>query len=475
MKKCTLLGLVVVTSVLGAEPLDPKVVLKDVPEARARKRNGPGRPQLTYTPARGWVNDPNGLTWYRGEWHFFYQHVPGGVAWSRDMNWGHAVSKDLVHWQELPDALEADDYAMFSGSGVVDRDDVAGFGRGAHLLFYTAAPRKGLAGGQCLAYSGDGAAYAKWEGNPLRLSGGHPDRDPFVFRHGPSGKWVMLVYGQEGDRAEFDLYNSTDLKNWTLAQTLPGDRRREGNWRYECPGLVELTIEGGTNTAWVLWGAGPLYDVGTFDGSTFTARETRLRGWCEGRRPSYYAGQRFAEAPDGRTVWIGWKRGLTAPGQDFNQGFSLPQELSLRRTEGGLRLVRRPARELTSLRIGAAVAPESFEGELAEVEIEAAVGADGVVTLDLRGEKAVYDAKAGTFSVGGEVVPWLATDGRLAMRLFVDRNGLEVFSQDGLQTLFVANFHPASGNRRIGVTASAGVRVDARVFSLASIYRADFL
>jgi len=445
--------------------------LEGTSETRVRKANGASRPQLTYTPARGWVNDPNGLTWYRGEWHFFYQHVPGGVAWSRDMNWGHAVSKDLVHWLELPDALEADDFAMFSGSGVVDAGNVAGFGKDAHLLFYTAAPRKGLAGGQCLAYSSDGAAYAKWEGNPLRLAGGHPDRDPFVFRHGPSDKWVMLVYGQDGDRAEFDLYNSTDLKNWTLVQTLPGDRRNEGNWRYECPGLVELPIEDETGTAWVLWGAGPLYDVGTFDGLSFVASETRLKGWCEGRRPSYYAGQRFANAPDGRTVWIGWKRGLSAPGQDFNQGFSLPQELSLRRTPGGLRLARRPARELASLRTGAAVAPEAFAGELAEVELTAEVGSDGVVTLDLRGEKAVCDARAGTLSVGGETVAWTAAGGRLELRFFVDRNGLEVFSGDGLQTLFVANFRPASANRRIGVTATPGVRVSARVYPLASIYR----
>ena len=444
--------------------------LEGTPEAHVVKRKGAFRPQLTYTPARGWVNDPNGLTWYRGEWHFFYQHVPGSVTWACDMNWGHAVSKDLVHWQELPDALEADDYAMFSGSGVVDEENVAGFGKDAHLLFYTADVRSGRHGGQRLAYSLDGAAYAKWEGNPLRIAGGRPERDPHVFRHAPSGKWVMLLYGTVDNRQTFYLYNSTDLKTWTLAQTLPGDLRGESRWRYECPNLVELPIEGETGTAWVLWGAGPFYDVGTFDGSTFKAETTRLVGWREGKRSAYYAGQTFANAPDGRKVWLGWKRGLIAPGQIFSQGFSLPQELSLRRTAAGLRLVRRPVRELEALRDGPAVAPEAFKGELAEVELDAAVGANGVVTLDLRGEKAVYDAKAGTLSVGGETVEWPTANGRLALRLFVDRNGLEVFSQDGLTAFFTADFRPAPQNRRIGVTASADVRVDANVWPLMSIY-----
>ena len=195
------------------------------------------RLQFHFTPERGWMNDPNGLCRYRGEWHLFYQSNPDGLSWG-NMRWGHAVSKDLVRWKRLPVALEADQYGtVFSGSAVIDHENVAGFGKDELLLFYTAA---GKTFTQRMAHSGDGRTFEKVPGDPVLPTHGPQNRDPHVFRY-RDGRWVMVVYVPGKGRHNFNIYNSTDLKNWKLASVYGGPTFEEIDfYDWELPQLFEL-------------------------------------------------------------------------------------------------------------------------------------------------------------------------------------------------------------------------------------------
>ena len=311
----------------------------------------PWRPQFHFTPPLGWNNDPNGLSYRDGEWHMFYQHNPFGVRWG-NMHWGHAVSKDLVRWNDLGDVIAPDDHGpMFSGSAVVDHGNTSGFGKGAHVLIYTAAGRPHT---QRVAWSLDGRNYAKW---PKAAVEGRPDanRDPKVVWYAPGRHWVMAVYGEvEKGRHGVSLFTSKNLKDWTLASNVPGDLFDEGKFLYECPDFFELPIKGETGTRWVLTAANRQYAIGMFDGRTFVPETTRL----EQTRPvgglnPVYAWQSFSDAPGGRRIQIAWSHFDSLAGgrtdATSNQGMTLPMELSLVRTADGLRLARFPVKELEAL------------------------------------------------------------------------------------------------------------------------------
>ena len=417
----------------------------------------PWRPQFHFTPPLGWNNDPNGLSYRNGEWHMFYQHNPFGVRWG-NMHWGHAVSKDLVHWNDLGDVLAPDDNGpMFSGSAVVDHENTSGFGKGAHVLIYTAAGKPRT---QRVAWSLDGRNYEKW---PKAAVEGRPDvnRDPKVVWYALGRHWVMVVYGEvEKRRHGVSLFTSKDLKDWTFASNVPGDLFDEGKFLYECPDLFELPVEGETGTRWVLTAANRQYAIGTFDGRTFVPEATRLPQWRSvGAINPVYAAQTFADAPGGRRIQIAWSRFDSLAGgrtdATSNQGMTLPMELSLVRTADGLRLARFPVKELEALRDGTATELKAFDGELAEVEFACAPVADAVVTLDLRGVKIEYDAVKKTLSVNGRATAWdLDAAGRLGLHVFVDRVGLEIFSLDGLQYLPLPDILPDPANHRLSWRAS---------------------
>jgi len=430
----------------------------------------PFRPQLRYTQRLGWANDPNGMVWWKGEWHFFHQHNPYGVKWG-NMHWNHAVSRDLLHWTECGDALEPDALGtMFSGSAVTDVEGTAGFGKGAQVLIYTAAGKPFT---QCIASSTDGRTYRKHGGNPVLgcLSSGN--RDPRVFWHAPTKSWVMALYGDEAGRHVMWVFRSPDLKTWTKASSyLGGEKAKDDIWLYECPGLEELKIEGEDRTAWVVWGAGDAYAVGSFDGSVFRPSEERIPGYSHapGSMP-FYAAQTYSDVPDGRKIWVAWFRLPYRRGASFSQSFSLPQELTLRRTADGLRMVRRPARELKSLRCGPAVPFAEFRGELAEVDVHAKISSDGRLALKLRGMPFVYDAHRRELSMAGTTVPWKSAEGVLSLKIYIDRAGAEVFSGDGLQMAPIASAFPRADERRLEVVEERGVSgASYTAYPLESVY-----
>ncbi len=296
------------------------------------------RPQLHYTQRRGWNNDPNGLLWYKGEYHLFYQHNPYEREWE-NMHWGHAVSNDLLHWTELDEALRPDhNGTVFSGSAVIDYKNTSGFGtkdNPAMVAIYTGAAKKQV---QCLAYSLDkGRTWTKYEDNPVIDSGERwntvDTRDPKVFWYEPNNEWVMVLNERDGH----SIYTSKNLKEWTYQS------HTTGFW--ECPELFELPIDGNpAHTSWVMYGASGTYMLGDFNGKEFIPKAGKYY-YCGG---SIYAAQTYTDTPDGRRIQIGWDR-INHPNLPVNGCMTLPTELTLRTTKNGIRLFCNPIKELESL------------------------------------------------------------------------------------------------------------------------------
>jgi len=302
----------------------------------------PLRGQFHFSSRRGWNNDPNGLSFFKGEYHLFYQHNPYGHEWG-NMHWGHAVSLDLVHWRAIGDALAPDDFGpMFSGSAVVDWLNTSGLGRPgqpAQVLIYAAAGNPAV---QCIASSTDGRNYTKFSGNPVVRQISPGNRDPKVFWHQPSKKWVMALYVELNGAHTIQFLSSPNLKDWTVMSRVEGF--------FECPDFFELTVDGeASKKKWVLTAASSEYMVGSFDGAIFTPETAKLPGH---RGSGFYAAQTFSDIPanDGRRIQIGWLQTAT-PGMPFNESMTIPLELNLLGTPEGPRLTWKPVKELQSLRV----------------------------------------------------------------------------------------------------------------------------
>ncbi|MCM3630475.1 glycoside hydrolase family 32 protein [Paenibacillus glycanilyticus] len=322
------------------------------------------RPLWHFAPQQNWINDPNGLVFFKGEYHLFYQYHPQGTTWG-PMHWGHAVSTDLVQWEELEIALYPDENGtIFSGSAVVDWHNTTGFfpdEPGLVAIFTSHSEGKGepVIQTQSLAYSRDnGRTWTKYEGNPvLRFADKEDFRDPKVFWHKDSGKWIMvLATGQT-----ITLYSSPDLKSWKLESEFGDDIGFHGGV-WECPDLFPLTIEGTDESKWVLLvsvgdspdyneGSRTQYFVGSFDGSVFTPDDAELR-WLDYGRDNY-AGVSFSDIPDedGRRIYIAWMSNWRyanhVPSNGFRGSMTAARTLGLKRRENGdVVIVQHPVQEL---------------------------------------------------------------------------------------------------------------------------------
>lgn len=427
----------------------------------------PLRPQFHFSAQRGWLNDPNGLAFYNGEYHLFFQHSP--FSWGdAAKHWGQAVSRDLVHWTEVGEALYPDELgAMWSGSAVVDGKNTSGFGKNNKsplVLIYTAAGSPFV---QCVAYSTDGRTFTKFAGNPVvnNVTGGN--RDPKVFWHAPTKCWVQALYVEKERRHTVHFFTSPNLREWTLASITEGTPGT--NFLYECPDIFELPLDGdATRKKWVLTAANSDYAVGTFDGKRFTAETPALPGH---RGRGFYAAQTFSDEPKGRRVQIGWFQTETRE-MPFNQSLSLPLELRLVSTPGGPRLTWTPVKELESLRArshtrGAFALSEndanplaSVRGELFEIRAEFAPGDAAQVAFNVRGVPVVFDAGTQEVIVNGHRAPApLPQDGKQRLAIFVDRTGLEVFAGDGLTFVpMPINLKPDQQSLAVSVTGGSAVQ-----------------
>lgn len=293
------------------------------------------RPQIHYTPAKNWTNDPNGLVCLNGTYHMFYQYNPQGNNWG-NMSWGHATSTDLIHWTEQPVAMTHNEWGdIFSGSAVIDKDNTAGFGAGAIVAVYTSADQYQQ---QSVAYSNDGVSFTQYENNPVIPSTRGDFRDPKVFWYEEGKKWVMEL--ATGNNHTIELWTSTDLKSWVQTSTFSTDIEACNRGQWECPDLFPLEYEGkqkwvqlvSTNPGGAVAGSGTMYFIGDFDGTRFVADDGYSYPLWLDYGADNYAGVTWSNTGNRRT-YIGWMNNWNyagnVPASPWRSGMTLPRDLKL--------------------------------------------------------------------------------------------------------------------------------------------------
>jgi fructan beta-fructosidase len=506
-------------------------VLCPAPDARsADLYREPWRPQFHFTPAKNWMNDPNGLVYYDGEYHLFYQYNPFGDKWGH-MSWGHAVSRDLVHWEHLPVALrEENDIMIFSGSAVVDWKNTSGFGKDGKpplVAVYTGHYTRKPLQNQHLAYSNDrGRTWTKYAGNPVLDIQAKDFRDPKVIWHEPSQRWIMAVAWPVERKVRF--YASPDLKSWAHANDFGPAGSVEGIW--ECPDLFPLAIDG--KTKWVLivnvgsgapaGGSGCQYFIGDFDGKqllldpSYPKKRAGQKGapalWLD-RGPDFYAAVTWSDVPprDGRRLALGWMSNWQyandVPTSPWRSAMTVPRELGLRGTAEGLRLVQKPVRELEKLRgtlhrfrggtieeANAWIKRSGLGSGPLEMVIEFAPAAKGTAGVKLfkddKEETVVrVDQEEGRISIdrmrSGNVMfhvkfPGVSFasiakgDGHVKLHVYVDACSIEVFVNDGEQVLTSLVFSSRTDRGLELFGPKEGAMVPAfEVWPLASCWQAE--
>jgi fructan beta-fructosidase len=439
------------------------------------------------------MNDPNGLVFHAGEYHLFYQYNPFGDKWGH-MSWGHAVSRDLIHWQHLPIALAEERGVMiFSGSAVVDRKNSSGFGiRGEPPLvaIYTGHYTEKPLQNQHIAYSTDrGRTWTKYHGNPILDIGDKDFRDPKVFWHEPSRRWIMVVAWPV--HRKVCLYASPNLKGWTHLSDFGPAGSTVGIW--ECPDLFPVAVEDRPREQrWVLvvnvgggapaGGSGTQYFVGWFDGTRFVPDALSSEPlWADYGR-DFYAAVSWSDIPkaDGRRLWLGWmsnwEYAQDVPTAPWRSAMTVPRELTLRATLDGFRLAQRPVRELMRLRTAHRSARDvtvsranmllsspEIAGPLLEVAAEFNAKDAAQFGLEVRRgaserTRLSCDLAVGRLSLdrtcsgatrfhpafaGVHVAPLRLTSGRARLHVLCDTSSVEVFANDG-ESVITDLIFPAS-------------------------------
>ena len=407
------------------------------------------RPAYHHTPLYGWMNDPNGMFYKDGVWHLYYQYNPYGSQWE-NMTWGHSTSRDLIHWEAEPLAIEPDWLgSIFSGSCVTNGDEV--------VAMYTSAGHHQT---QSIAFSKDGGrTFTKYAGNPVLTTSDVADfRDPRPFWNEDIKAWnLILAAGQE-----MRIYSSKDLKDWKYESSFGKEYgNHSGVW--ECPDLFEMRNEKGEmrngktaeNTKWVLicninpggpfGGSATQYFVGQFDGHKFTCESMpKVTKWLDYGK-DHYATVSFYNAPENRHVvlaWMSnWQYANQVPTKQFRSANSIPRDLGLFRCGEETYVSVVPSKEMLALR-GAKVKKPT---ETCEILVDTKNNTE-IVLSNTKSEQVVmrYDAAKQTFSMdrvnSGDVgfseafpaVTEAPTFGTIKqLRIFIDRCSIEVFDAEG--------------------------------------------
>jgi len=424
------------------------------------------RPLYHFSPAKGWMNDPNGLVYADGTYHLFFQYYPDSTVWG-PMHWGHAVSADLVNWEEKEIAIYPDSLGyIFSGSAVFDRENTSGFGTKDNpplVAIYTYHDMDREKSGQsdyqsqAIAYSLDqGKSWIKYEGNPVLPNPGIRDfRDPkvrMIKKSDGTDQWVMTLAAK--DRIQF--FASLDLKSWSLLGEF-GQRIGAHGGVWECPDLIPMTAPDGSQK-WVLlvslnpggpqMGSATQYFIGEFENGIFTPDDTMIR-WLD-YGPDNYAGVTWSNAPGDRNALIGWMSNWlyaqVVPTEGWRSAMTVPRELSLFEVEGTLLVKSTPVPELVGLR--GQKYRSSGESKLPSpaVEILASIDQDdflmelvnewgekvliskeaGLVTID-RSQAGKADFHPDFAAIHSAPMSWSAID----LRIFLDASSVELFVNDG--------------------------------------------
>jgi fructan beta-fructosidase len=490
---------------------------KPAPGVRAEKRNfdeskrfdnfesyagtgydQPHRPLFHFTSLKNWINDPNGLLYYDGEYHLFFQHNPLGKNWG-NMTWGHAVSTDLVRWEQLPHAiLPYGNGYIFSGTGVVDHNNSLGLQEGdtktlALMYSYAVdtrarfgvlpAPKKNEYY-QGIAYSTDRGRTFKLlnDGGPVipnqgtKVDPNGTERDPKLFWHEASGKWITTLWLGDKSKGRVRFFSSTDLKNWKFESDLVRP------WAWECFDLFELPVldkDGNLPESdklekkWLIFDANLDYEVGSFDGNAFKAEQGKLNH----KLGQWNAAQTFNNMPGDRRVIIGWLTGSQFPnkGMPFAQQLTFPAELSIRDTGDGFKMYRWPIDEIKSLygktwKLPADISPSEANEKLKDISLEAMDlslefkpdEAEDML-MKIRGSALRYDAAKKQIEVsvkpqasrprGRKVAKKdvmkdaVNEDGTVKLRILVDRGSIEIFLNEGVTVLTHSIIHELEDTR----------------------------
>ena len=435
------------------------------------------RPVYHHTPLYGWMNDPNGMFYKDGVWHLYFQHNPYGSKW-QNLSWGHSSSKDLINWTPEPEALEPNGLGMvFSGSCALDTNNTAGYGKDAVLGLYTSAD---VSQTQSLVWSKDnGKTFEFYPANPI-ITLESEARDPNMFWDEKAGQWVLLL--AHALEHEMLVFTSPDMKEWTLQSSFgKGIGAQGGVW--ECPDLFKLKVDGTDEEKWVLicnlnpggpfGGSATQYFVCDFDGKTFNA-DTDSEGkiptkWMDYGK-DHYATVSWSDAPDNRRTVIGWmsnwQYAAEVPTMQYRSANTLPRDLSLfRAPDGNIYLSSAPSPELLALRDKLSVNVKKANIRKKAVRYSLPEANSGVceilLDVDARkseqinfiianndGEKVVmeYDVADHTLSFDRResgnvdfsqdfpavtVSPTFEDNGKISLRIFIDRSSIEVFGNNG--------------------------------------------
>lgn len=426
------------------------------PEAVADQQhyNQPLRPQFHYTPIQGTIDDPTGLIYHRGEYHLFHMYDEWSRIRAAHKRWGHAISPDLIHWEQLPGVLDTQiDNHPGSGSGLVDWNNSSGLRIGPEktlVIFYTDYER-----GTCIAYSHDrGRTWRRYGKNPV-IAGAADARDPTVFWYPPASEWRMVRYEKSG----FAFYRSLDLLRWTWLSRLNG--------YYECPDFFQLPVLNAPGERrWVLVDGNLSYVLGTFDGQQFVPQTDRLDVEYS---DTLWASQTWKRTIEGGPVYqVAWMRYHLKPPLTWNGQVSFPVELTLRSFPEGIRLCRQPIDEINNLRVsqqswrdltvGPGQKGPEIKSDLLDIRVELELNTATDFGVIVRGHPIRYSVPQQTLTLGSESAPLKLSNKRLRLRILVDRPSIEVYADEGQVTFSAITLD--NTNQDIRLVAEGGkVRV----------------
>jgi fructan beta-fructosidase len=412
------------------------------------------RPQTHFSTRRGWLNDANGMFFYHGQYHLYYQHDPFNWDGSGQKYWGHTVSPDMVRWTELPEGIYSHTYGddVWSGSAVVDSANTSGFKTGTNdvivAAFYSTAR------GECIDYSNDGGmSFSEYSNNPVVVHA-TTGRDPHLLWYAPSNYWVMAVYDATGGNG-IEFYSSPNLRQWTYCSKIFGF--------YECPDLFQLPVDGNTNNLqWVLCDGSSGYMIGQFNGATFTPSTAKLPG---NLGSGFYASQTFTRMPpgDGRKVRIGWAQ-VSLPGMPFNQMMFFPTVLTLNTVNSAVQLCSQPVAEITNavansyswtnLTLNPGYNPLSgIRGGMFDVQAQFAPGSAQAISFVLCGVAVTYSPSAQQISCNGDTQSLPPINGIVNLEILVDRQAAEIFGNSGQLYMPIAGTGYAATNNVVSLTS----------------------
>lgn len=385
------------------------------------------RPAAHFSAAYGWINDPNGLVFYEGKYHLFFQHNPAGPIWD-NMHWGHAVSRDLLHWQQLDDILFPDDTGtMFSGCAVIDESNVSGLKCNDHaplLLFYTAAGgtslrSRGTPFTQRLAYSVDGGQTFQKFHQVMVPHIAAENRDPKVIFCEEMDCYLMALYLQGRD---FMLLSSKDLLHWKELQRI---RIEDDD---ECPDIYPLSLDG--EQFWVMTAAHDRYLIGRISNDGFTP----IQPAQQLQNGQLYAAQTFFGIPAHRRIRFSWNKALI-PGMPFQGAMSTPHDMFLRRIHGRIHLCAQPIAEFDQLHDAALLGTNQIHLPGKAHDLHVTLPAEGCYTLNMLGLQMTIDVAQGVIKAGQETVPFHCDAKELPLRIIQDVHSTEFFINHGEKIL----------------------------------------